>query len=317
MRTWLSELGGSIHPKLRRKSVAGLNGIYTTERIEQDEVVVEIPREAILGPEAYLQIPNRPNLTHERDQTLFAFLHEIEQREQSRFWPWISRLPQLDDFKMYHPIFARDEELQQLQRLNARIAQSLINFRTRIEQLHQALAGRFEFSTVLWASLIYLTRAFDGYGLVPVADMFNHHSRLGRGLIHGKHLKTGTRLNADDQVFISYGRHIDSLELWLHFGFVDPNSPAVIGCHGIQTGVTAVSFDADCYIDSAGPSPQLVEVCRKLAQPLGSPARVLAALHRTIAREISDCGEPISPLVAEAIQVCRARIQLLPRAWSR
>jgi hypothetical protein len=311
LRSWLTGHGGFLHPALRRRTVEGLTGIFTGALLPASETIVEIPASLIIGPRAYAELAEAPELDHERDQTLYAFLIEVDRGERSRFHPWISRLPKLSDFQSYHPIFAGDEDLQRLHQLNPRIAQTLMGFRSRIEDFHRQTGERFEFSKVLWASLIYLTRAFDGYGLVPVCDLFNHHAVRGRGLIDGHRLGTAEHVDAGSEVYISYGRHFDSLELWLHFGFIDPNSGPVIGCSGIRAPGMRASFDQDCFIDERGPSARLLEVCRELATPVRPSEAVLTGIKKSISAEIHLGEMPDSPLVRQAHKICAARIDLV------
>jgi hypothetical protein len=243
-------------------------------------------------------------ITHERDQALFILLDELAKGERSRFYPWIRQLPTLIDFKSYHPFFASDEELTTLALICSSIPRTIANFKLRLTSFQRLTDDRFSAPDVLWAGLIYLTRAFAGSGLVPFCDAFNHHARNGRGLVDDRFIRAGTNLAPGDQVYISYGANFDSLDLWLHFGFIDREAGPVINCQNVKSSKYA--FDQDCYIDGQGPSLALQRACGHRS--------VYDKLKKTLLAELGDAPDSLSPLIQQARDLMTSRATLLIQA---
>lgn len=303
LKNWLTQNGGYVHPALVHESREGLGGIYWGEDSTAlvGEVLVDIPRDLVIGPGLAGDYIIPADISHERDQALFILLAELEKCERSRFFPWLNQLPTLAEFKSYHPFFASEDELATLGLICKSIPRTIANFKTRLANFRKLSKDRFSQSQVLWAGLIYLTRAFAGSGLIPFCDAFNHHARNGRGLVDDRFIKAGANLVAGDQVFISYGAHVDSLELWLHFGFIDREAGPVINCQNVKS--SQYVFGHDCYIDSQGPSPALLRACGHL--------NVYDKLKKTLLSELGDAPDSTSPLVQLARQLVLSRATLL------
>ena len=290
LREWFEANGGYIHSDIERMDNAGLMGIYATRPIANGASLVQVPEKLLLRPSLIENYPeaNQWILETELEQVVCVLLFELEKGQKSAWAPWFKYLPTLSEFKAYHPYFLSKSDQFALRATMPRIGTRFDRFYETLDKIDVQTNSQFSRKSIEWATILYLSRAFEGRGLVPAADLFNHCSQTGRALTPEQVLKTGQAYSSGDQVMISYGADYDTLDLWLSFGFHE-QGPHVIGCYNLVVKPT-LNHDAvvrklqdlgceirhtDCEIHAVGhngihinegnPTDKLIEFCRAIS----------------------------------------------------
>mmetsp|Transcript_2613 Transcript_2613/g.5989 ORF Transcript_2613/g.5989 Transcript_2613/m.5989 type:complete len:459 (-) Transcript_2613:350-1726(-) len=239
---WLKD-GGSKFPHLYLKYFEeDYREVYTKEAVGKDVEVVYVPLSQIMTTEkaksskigqAIRRSGYSMNCSH---SWLAAYLCQEKHNPKSYWKPFIDILPD----KYYNmPIFFTDHYKKHLKG-----SYSLEMAATRNKQLRQEYEGivrrcpefrKYHYLEFVWGRLAVITRIFsldiDGRttdGLVPMADMLNHHptrqttwgySDKKRGFV----MTTTEKVGADQQLFDSYGRKWQG-RYFVNYGFtIDHN----------------------------------------------------------------------------------------------
>lgn len=318
-KKWLCENGGYVHPALERSSHDGLYGVFATEKIDKGEVIVQIPDQLCLDAKKFDQYPvlKKFKLDSLMDKTVAVFLVEYNKGRKSLYHPWFTILPSIEEFKEYHPYFASEQELIQMGKLCPRVEQTLRKFSAQIEKFYFQTLGLFKKGDIEWAYVNYLTRAFEDKGLVPFCDLFNHNSEKGRGIQDNYSLIAGENTKAGDEVHISYGKHYDTLELWLSFGFVDKREKHCVSCQNVKINMGGIEFDKETFIDESGASKKLLLNCQLVGGSRYTMSDVYCQLINSFKCEIAvDSHTASSPIVEMCNDVLKSRLELLNRSYS-
>lgn len=313
-KAWLKKNGGHVHDDLKRELKHELYGIFATAPILSGVGLVHVPKEICLGPQKYNQYLEFKKYSFKTtmDQSVCVFLAEFLKGSDSIYVPWFSILPSLKEFRNYHPLFSSKEELSALERLCPRVKVTLDNYRKKIDDFKNSVKNQFEIEVIEWAFVNYLTRAFEDRGFVPFCGLFNHFSPLGNGIIDDQVLLSGYSLEAGDEVYISYGDHIDTLELWMRFGFLDKRVDHCINCQTVSIDFEGVVFDQTCYIDAHGASPNLRKNCDIIAGGIDRDGSVFRDLVRSFLSEMKDVDHlPDTPIIKTCKEVLFKRRELL------
>jgi hypothetical protein len=240
-KTWLLKNGGHVHEFLERGvDHRGISGIFSNGEISKDDTLVKVPFDLCLTADKFETYEELSDFSMEplMDKVVAMLLCEKSKGEASRYKAWIDILPTIEEFKSFHPYFCNSIERQQMLELCPRVVETLDKFHCQIQNFMKTTTERFSIDDVEWAYANYLTRAFEGVGLVPFCDLFNHYEPKGMGISDHQELNAKIDIQSGDQVYISYGRNYDSLELWLSFGFMDNEAEDCISCGNLSYSPT-------------------------------------------------------------------------------
>ncbi len=257
LKSWVLDCGGSVHQALYRKDGA----MYAQEKIGKGETLIFLPERFHLNPKRFDELNPPHSFDNDIEKVVFFFLTEYK-KEDSIFQPYFASLPSLEYFKENHPYFLEDDTLEVLRSFNHRIYTTLNRFKNHTQKFHQQFQNLFNLKDIQWAYANFLTRAFEGSAMLPCVDLFNHNSSFGIGIDECT-IHAGSDFKKDAEVFISYGAHYDTLELWMSFGFVDPHAQHIVGLHNVKNRDSKPLFPNEDYLTEAGPSPTLAKKVEK------------------------------------------------------
>ncbi|WP_088706394.1 SET domain-containing histone-lysine N-methyltransferase [Noviherbaspirillum denitrificans] len=220
---------GVLYPSLEIRIVNGLRGVYATEKILEGEVVLHVPRRAMVTTEvAKASNVGRRIQASRRWLSPYGYLAAflLETKREGGFWkPYFDVVP--SKFPGM-PLFYDQKHLEMLK--GTHIWQQFIDAKALMFDdykvvkdflpgltLHEFALARMAVTTRVYKLMI------DGYetlGMVPLADMLNHTSPspthwTGRAT-HGFTIMALTDLQAGGEILESYGKRSNGRWLMSH-----------------------------------------------------------------------------------------------------
>ncbi|CAH8389698.1 unnamed protein product [Eruca vesicaria subsp. sativa] len=236
---WLEEVAGAkiTNTISIGKSVYG-RALFASKVIHAGDCILKVPFHAQITPDE-LPTDVRVSLTDEVGNIgrLAALLMMERNRSQnSRWFPYISRLPQLSD--MHSTIFWDEDEFNMI-RCSA-VHKETVNQKARIEKEFSVVAQAYKehlpnaierpaLENFMYAYALVGSRAWEtskGISLIPFADFVNHDG-LSASIVLSDEDNQLSEVTADrdyspgDEVFIRYGE-FSNATLMLDFGFTLP-----------------------------------------------------------------------------------------------
>lgn len=237
---WLEQIAGTkITNKLSiGKSVYG-RALFASKVIHAGDCILEVPFNAQITPD---ELPRdiRVSLTDQLGNNIgklaALLMIEMNMGQNSRWFPYISRLPQLSD--MHSTIFWDENELSMI-RCSA-VHKETVKQKARLEKEFSLVAQAFKehlpnaierpaLENFMYAYALVGSRAWEtskGISLIPFADFMNHDG-LSASIVLSDEDNQLSEVSADrdygpgDEVFIRYGE-FSNATLMLDFGFTLP-----------------------------------------------------------------------------------------------
>ncbi|EGC36675.1 hypothetical protein DICPUDRAFT_54488 [Dictyostelium purpureum] len=245
---WLKQ-GGVQFPKLQIANFTDSTGrgVVTTKKVDEDEVVVSVPRKYLINVDVAKSNPILGPIfeeLHLNDETILFLFVIYEKENPNTFWrPFYDTLPSYFTTSIHYS----STELLELEGTNLfaetlAVKQQLQAFR---DYLFPELSNQypdifpesvFSWENFLWARSLLDSRAIqlkiDGKiksCLVPMADMINHHTNAQISERHFDQdsncfrMVSSCNIPANNQIFLHYGA-LQNSDLALYYGFVIPNN---------------------------------------------------------------------------------------------
>jgi hypothetical protein len=251
--SWSLERGLTLDPRIERKKVHGVYGMYAMESIPTDTIIASFPIKE--------QIPHGkktdfPKNTPDEVKVMYAAAVELSKGESSIYYGCVSMFETLQELKEHSFYFFTEAEFKWIQKLNPLLFRLALEQRNRIDVAKatiKKLNPKLDSNFVIQAILNYYSRAWHGgVGFLPILDLFNHSDRKGNTLIKpagGTNLAHSTRIayKKGEQVFVSYSRH-DAAVFALNYDYFDPEGVHFIdyslrALHSIRTGIKQKVFE--------------------------------------------------------------------------
>ncbi|WP_224367571.1 SET domain-containing histone-lysine N-methyltransferase [Hyalangium versicolor] len=241
---WLEQGGAVISPKMHVvDSGNGHRGVFASEDIAQDEVLLRIPRRRLVTvADARSSDLGRIIEAHTgfQDPNLYmtAFLLGEKERGEASAWkPFLDIQPQ--SFPT-HPFYFQERELSLLK--GSLVVELIAAQRRALEEDYSHLCRkvpgfeRFTFAQFLWAHVAVLTRIFGGkvketkvHCLAPFVDMLNDGIPANAGWGWSEdgeffEVTADSAIPRGKELRDSYGAHSNA-HLLRHYGFVHEHNP--------------------------------------------------------------------------------------------
>jgi len=250
LHSWLKGFGFSSSPPLKPAVFPETGrGLQASRTIEEGDVVVTIPVEALITRELALRTSSLKDLCNMSTQTILAawLLHESSKGSCSSYQAYLLSIP----LTYTTPYFCTPVEQALLPSylLAPVTAQQLTiktNYTSLVSRGLKTSLASFEWA---WFTVntraVYLSRdqsigkhqgsyrgeSGDSLALAPYLDLLNHSVDVAMKAgvdIHkdtsGYQIVTKTKIKKYKQAFINYGPH-DNTRLLLEYGFFVPNNP--------------------------------------------------------------------------------------------
>lgn len=230
---WAKARGLFLDPRVERKCVDGVWGLFATDNIKAGSKLISYPESRTpknLPDEFYTELVDLPV------KNIHKAAIEFAKGEDSEYWGHFAAFESLEDLKSVSCFFYNEDEIQLLGSMSEFLATAILEanglIRSRMEAV-KALEPSLDPDLILQVCLNYSSRAWDDSGFLPVIDYANHSDRLGslRQLRNGEYLiEAKYDYKAGDQIFISYARK----DIYHHatlYNYFDPN-----GTHYIHFG---------------------------------------------------------------------------------
>jgi hypothetical protein len=222
--TDILEMGESynlkLNPKIERRFVNGMWGMYATDSIKSGEVLIA---------------SNTPNLIESDNlgDYLAKISAEYELGKNSKLYPWFRSIGELDSYKTNSVYYITDDELETIQSFSPIIAHQIKLYNKKMMSNINILKETHgvEQSTAELVCLLSEARKWD-IGFMPVFDLFNHSFRLGNPAYRFSNPELEVSNDAHwvfiaridykegDEIFISYSIK-DTLKYAYGFNFYD------------------------------------------------------------------------------------------------
>lgn len=282
--------GLEINSKLERRQVSGVWGMYARASIVEGELLVRLPKSALLQPDpaAY-----GAQLVSASVQMIHAAAREAQQGPVSSFAYLFDLHEPLEQLKQYSIYFYGEDELNILRKLSPHLADVVWHEKLR---LHAVVKGilfldpALSESVVIATLLNFFSRAMGNNGFVPVLDCFNHSTAKG-SFIDDRDGDTKYLARVayapDEQVYGFYGG-LDLYDHAINYNYYDPADDHVLrfgrrefipllnesakqiyqrfaqqyGTQLVQVGRQQFFCfkDADALLGAAGPAPRLQQL---------------------------------------------------------
>jgi hypothetical protein len=231
--SWSVDRGLKLDPRIERKKVNGVYGMYALESIPADTIIAGFPLKELIPQGESADFPEGASAAIKQ---IYAAAVELSKGESSKYYGCVSMFETLEELKEHSVYFFTEAELKWIQTLNP------IVFRLTVEQRHriditkasiQKINSALDSDFIIQAILNYYSRAFgDVVGFLPILDLFNHSERKGNVLTKtadGKFVAHSTRITYEkgEQIFVLYSGH-DMATFALNYDYFDPDGVHVI-----------------------------------------------------------------------------------------
>lgn len=214
--------GLEINPKLERRQVSGVWGMYTTGAIAEGELLARFPKSALLQPDATVyeaQVSPSVRMIH-------AAAKARQQGAASPFAYLFDLHEPLAQMKQYSTFFYGDSEFKQLKKLSPPLAETISHENMRWQSVINALLEfdeSLDADTVITTVLNFSSRGIGSSGFVPVLDCFNHSCAKGSfidGTGHDVKYVARVAYQPGEQVYVFYG-WLDLYDHAIHYNYYD------------------------------------------------------------------------------------------------
>lgn len=215
--------GLEISPKLERRQVSGVWGMYAKDEIAQGELLARIPKSALLQPDARAYGPQvSPSV-----RMIHTAAKEQQKGSASPFAYLFDMHETLAQMKGYSTFFYGEAEIAQLRKLSPHLADVISHENMRWQSVVKALLEfdkTLDKDCVIATLLNFSSRGMGNSGFVPVLDCFNHSSERGSFINGaGDEVKYVARVpyKPDEQVYAFYG-WLDLYDHAIYYNYYDP-----------------------------------------------------------------------------------------------
>ncbi|GMH80612.1 hypothetical protein TL16_g08620 [Triparma laevis f. inornata] len=222
-------------------------GTKASRKIVAGEPYITVPNVAVMSSDTAATdsslvnelIARGKSMNDDFHTLLFFTMHErFVSKSKSKWWPYLTLLPTLQDYQEYHPNFFSDEKLEGL--LGSPVRELILKNQGKIKRNFQGVSGdvavleafgkAWTVENYSWAMTVLDSRSIWWSGmrhLVPLLDLINCQEGPAGSTVHATNLDSGGKnavtlapwsFKEGEQVFENYGQpnHI----YFLFHGFV-------------------------------------------------------------------------------------------------
>lgn len=221
---WINDNDGYVNPKIDIEETKYGRSIKSIDRISEDELLFRIPKSILLNldnisKKTDLEIPS------DKLKVVISLLYEVKNEES--FWqPYIDILPNMKDMQ-YHPLIlhlsGKYPNISEVVTDNLNCLQSDLSYMIEFITSNKIFED-IHVEEITWAFLIVTTRMWKNFGLVPLADMFQHRndSKIFLKEIEEDSvgMKSSSKMLPNQDIYDNYNIK-DDTQLLTSYGFID------------------------------------------------------------------------------------------------
>jgi hypothetical protein len=235
--SWAKQRGLYIDPRIERKCVNGVWGLFATDDIPANTKLISFPVSKCIKN---FKDDLYPENTSVAIKNIHSAVVEYAKGKDSDYYGHFLLFEPLEVLKEISTYFFSEDEMNLLQSMSPSLANVVRQLRALVSSrlsVIQSLEPNIEKDLILEVLLNYASRAWDDTNFLPIMDCANHSDRLGmqRTTEKDQHLlKAKLARKKGDEIFMSYGRK-DMFVHAISYNYFDPDA-----VHYIQFGVRFV-----------------------------------------------------------------------------
>lgn len=321
--------GLTLNPRLERKCVDGVCGMYATGTIQSGESLASFPHSNLIKVDDRLY----PQDTSNSARLIHSAAKEYVKGTASDFHYVFSVFDSLEEIKSYSSYFADEEDLSRFKKLGQGLYREIQSQNEKNKRLIQAL---YEFDPSVdpdiyaMVTLNFGSRAMGVNGFVPVVDCFNHSDEKGANIdSRGETVSLSAKVDyqAGEQVYTTYGtldllthginynyfdsQNIHFIQLEKRFRFTAKTEKEVemlkqlasrfrLSIQPFAHGYIYSFQEREAYFSETQPSSQIIEIARSMAEhsPFKlSPKEILLGFLKQLDSEntVESCSKKLLP----------------------
>jgi len=239
--SYSKELGLELDPRVQRKQVNGIYGMYATEQIPEGTVFASFPLDSLIPISEDFSYSNE---TSDYTKRIHAAAIALSQGKKSESRAYVMLFETIDEYRDNSVFYFSDDELALLSQMNplchARVMQ-MRNLAHQVIDIIKNIDPELDENCIIQAVLNSYSRSWDAYGFIPIMDLFNHSHQKGSTIASVENTnrigyKAKVSYSAGDQLWISYGPK-DLYTHAVYFNYFDPTDTHFIdyGLRAVQT----------------------------------------------------------------------------------
>jgi hypothetical protein len=221
---WINENGGYVSDKIDIEETIYGRSIKCKSDIDPDEILFNLPKKLLLNKEN-LNLKIDGDNFNEKCTVVISLLLEIKNEES--FWqPYIDILPHMSELEK-HPLILHMSN--KFPKISETLNNNLYSLQEDLYNIFNFINDNFKIEGILteeiiWAYLIVTTRMWKNFGLVPLADLFQHKNNSTIYLKNTEDdfigMKSDHMIQSGETIFDNYNINDDTV-LFTNYGFID------------------------------------------------------------------------------------------------
>jgi len=227
LKKWFIQNGGYIRDSIiRKKTEKGYYGLFTTEKLESDTIIIKTPQNLCLNI-----LDNVKNIEEEEDyiKRLLSLLIELNKGHESFFYNCFELLPSLEEFKSYSIMLCNEDITNKLKILGFDLKKTeydISNYKKIYEKIilineKNKYIENLDSNNITYAILIHNHYYWEN-GLDPIMLFINHKKDNSLKIMENNInvMKINKIVYENCEIFLSYS-HKKSEELAFSYDFID------------------------------------------------------------------------------------------------
>lgn len=237
LKSWIIENGGAVSDKVLLNTVNNIRGLYSTEKIEKDEVLCSLPQKCILNITEYDATLDEYNVNERFYKLCHLLATELYYDTDSFYYPYLKLLPSPEDLKSHPYLYFTLDDINLMAMHYPQVGTYLKNIYNKSNKLLtnylmvDPLLPKYMHSLdfARYIVVLYHTRVWESYGFLPISDLANNTLNLSKSKLTfscDEHfVKTSFSHEVANDVEINWMYNKNNvLMTYLNYGYVSQES---------------------------------------------------------------------------------------------
>jgi len=237
LKNWITENGGTVSDKVLLNTVNNVRGLYSTEKIEKDEVLCLLPKKCILNITEYDATLDEFNVNERFYKLCHLLATELYYDTDSFYYPYLKLLPSPEDLKSHPYLYYTLDDINLMVQHYPQIGAYLKNIYNKsnklltkyfmVDPLFPKYMHSLDFARYIVA--LYHTRIWESYGFLPISDLANNTLNLSESKLtfssdeHFVKTSFSNEVSNNTEINWMYNKN-NILMTYLNYGYVSQDS---------------------------------------------------------------------------------------------